>query len=283
MMMQRSPAFFLASLLLLGLSIPHASSAQASAGNGSEPGKDPEAIYQEGKNFYFAIYTWPVQGILTENSVVAGVPRVYYHSPEGIRKVPMGRNVTSPLMHYRGPMPLELFDGKWVDIPPPEDAPPGTLPTRQFQKKKVADLTLPESWNRAMLIAFPGKTGPDGGIRILPIRYDADKVKTDHVRIHNTTNTRMILDAEDKKYALPANGILDFRPANSGGHHAFRASFYSANQEGKPQLRYSTRMVMKEGESTLYLLYKMGQRRFRLQRIGGHELPPPPDPTMEER
>lgn len=246
-----------------------------------EEGENPENPEENWSKFHFAVYVWPVQGILTENSEVAGVPRIYYQSPEGVRRVPTGRNVTSPLMFYHGPMPLELFDGRRVEVPPPEDAPPGTPPTQTFEKRTLAELEIPENWKQAMLILFPGQEDENGQLRILPIRYDLDVVRPDHVRIHNTTDVPMVLKAEDQEHPLPANGVLDFEPRNDGGHHAFRASFYSLSERGTTRLRYTTRIAIREGQNSLYLLYKKDSRRFRLQRIGGHEPPPTPTPVPE--
>lgn len=282
-MTRRSYASFLASLLLLAGSIPHTGIARESTEKGSEPGDAPDAADPEQLDFYVTVYTRPVQGILTKNSEPPGIPRIYYQSPEGIRRIPTGRNTTSPLMHYRGSMPLELFDGKWVDGSPPENAPAGTPPPRQFRKKKLAALNLPESWEQAMLMVFPGMTSPDGSLRILPIRYDTAQVPPDSVRIHNTTDTSMIVGAEDETFELPAKGILDFQPANHGGHHAFRASFYSVTEKGNNRLRYSTRIVMREGERTQYLFYRFGPRRFLLHRLTGLEQLPPPEPALEEK
>ncbi|MCC5845671.1 MAG: hypothetical protein JJU05_15585 [Verrucomicrobia bacterium] len=228
--------------------------------------------------FHFAVYVWPASGLLTENSALAGVPRMFYHSPEGIRQVPAGRNVTSPLMPYRGPMPLELFDGKWVEVPPPADAPPDTEPARRFEKTPVAKIEIPPDWRQALLVVFPGQTGPGGSLRVLPLRYDVESVRPDFIRIHNTTGVALMLEAEGQAFNLPQNGILDFQARNRGGHHTFRANFYAVDDQGEPQLRYTTRMVDIEGRSNLYLLYQPDSMRFRLQRVGGHEPPPAPTP-----
>lgn len=271
--------FFVSALFLIRLFITPSLYAQTQTterddgANGAAP--PPEELV----DLYFAVYVWPATGLLTENTTLAGVPRIFYHSPDGIRRVPAGRNVTSPLMLYRGPMPLELFDGKWVETPPPADAPPDTEPTRAFEKVPVANLEIPAEWKQALLVMFPGQTGPDGGIRILPIRYDVDRVRPDFIRIHNTSDVSLIAEAEGEVFTLPEKGIVNFQSKNRGGHHAFRISFYSLDDQGQPKLRYTTRIVDIEGRSNLYLLYQSDPRRFRLQRVGGHE--PPPTPTPE--
>jgi len=239
--------------------------------------ENEEAI-EDLANLHFAVYVWPETGILTENSQIAGIPRMYYNSPEGIKRIPTARNVASPLMRYQGPMPLELFNGEWVEVPAPEGAPPGTEPTRTMRKTVLTRLNIPDSWTQAMLIVFPGQTDSNGNLRVLPIRYDLDRVQPNFVRLHNTTDVSMVVKVAGEMYALPKKEVLNFQPKGRGGHHAFRVSFYSMNERGEPQLRYTTRMVDIEGRSNLYLLYKQDKRRFRLQRVGGHEPPPTPTP-----
>ncbi|MCC5845236.1 MAG: hypothetical protein JJU05_13385 [Verrucomicrobia bacterium] len=251
--------------------------AQTAPSSQPPPEEEPQPI-QDSVRFNFAIFVWPETGILTEGSEVSGVPRIFYESLEGMRQVPVARNVSSPLMPYHGPLPLELFDIRRIEVPPPEDAPPDTPPTIEIQKYPLASLTVPRSWRQALFILFPGQTDSKGQLRILPIRYDIDQVRPDFIRIHNTTSQSLVLEAQGTVHRLDAQGILDFRPPGSGDFRMFRGNFYGVNPDGTERLYLTSRIVARQGQSNLYLLFEAG-RQLRLLRVGGHEPPPTPTPT----
>lgn len=244
----------------------------------AEAAPEAEAPPEPQVDVHFSIYVWPVSGILHEGSDVPGVPRVFYEAEDGMRQVPLARNASSALMRYRGPLPLELFDAERVEVPPPEDAPPGTEPTYTYRKFPVASVNFPEDWSQVLLVMFPGQTDPDGGTRTLPMRYDLDRVRPGHVRIYNTTDENFVGEVEEEQFTIRAHAPLDFRPRGASGHHAFRMNFYGRDRSGDTRLRYTTRVVARETTSNFYLLYKVDSRRLRLMRVGGHEAPPTPTP-----
>lgn len=266
--MMRSDSLFLR-LLLLTSSLSFAQQAPQPA----PPPPGPQA------NVHFSIFVWPVSGILHEGSEIAPIPRVFYELNGELVQVPLARNASSPLMRYQGPLPLELFDVERVVTPPPEDAPPGTEPTITFNRFPVASVNFPANWSQVLFVMFPGQTGPDGGIRMLPMRYDMDQVRPGFVRIYNTTDEPFVGEVGDEQFTIRPHSPLDFRPQGSSGHHAFRMNFHGRDPQGNIRLRYTTRVVAQEHTSNFYLLYQVDRRRLRLMRVGGHEPPPTPTPV----
>lgn len=143
----------------------------------------------------------------------------------------------------------------------------------------VASVNFPPDWRQVLLLMFPGQTGPDGGIRVLPMRYDLDRVRPGYVRIYNTTDQLLVGEVGDEIFTLRPHSPLDFRPRGASGHHAFRMNFHSRDAHGEIRLRYTTRVVAQEQSSNFYLLYQVDSRRLRLMRVGGHEPPPTPTPV----
>lgn len=228
-------------------------------------------------NLHFAFFVWPQAGVLTDQSEIEGVPRIFYQTEDGVRQVPLVRNSTTPLMPYRGPLPIEFFDVRRIEIPPPEDAPAGTPPTFEVRKYPVTSLNVPDNWRQVLFILFPGQRDRQGNIRVLPIRYDLERVRPNHIRIFNTTQQNMMLEAEGELHMLSAQSNLDFRPGNAGDFSMFRGNFYGTNPDGSTRLMLTSRIISRPESSNLYLLYESG-RQLQLMRVGGHEPPPTPTP-----
>jgi hypothetical protein len=227
---------------------------------------------------HFSVYVWPVQGVLSEFNEIPALPQVFYNSPDGVRRVPLSRNVASPLLPYYGPLPIEFFDAERVVTPPPPDSPPGTEPTVTWKKTPITTLSFPESWDQILFVMMPGRGGTVG--QFLPIRYDAARVRPGYIRIVNTTDEDLVVEIQDRFYPMAGNSPVDFRPPTESAHQVFRINIYGRDERhGSVRLRLTTRVSAREATSNLYLLYPASQRRLRLMRVGGHEPPPTPTPV----
>lgn len=238
----------------------------------------PEEEEADIVDIHFAFFVWQQTGVLTENARVEGIPRIFYQHEQGLRRVPLARNSTTPLLHYRGPMPIEFFDVRRIEVPPPEDAPPETPPTFRIQRYPVATLDVPDTWRQVLFILFPGQRDRNGNVRVLPIRYDLEQVRPDHIRIFNTTRQNILLEAQGELHTLPAQENFDFRPENPAQFNMFRGNFYGRNPDGSSRLMLTSRIIARPESSNLYLLYESG-RQLQLMRVGGHEAPPTPTPV----
>ena len=227
---------------------------------------------------YFSVYVWPITGILTEHSEIPTLPRMFYDSPEGVRRVPLSRNVARPLLPYNGSLPIEFFDAERIVSPPPPEAPPGTPPTISWNKTPVTSVTFPESWEQVLFVMMPESGGR--GSQFIPVRYDTARVRPGYIRILNTTSEELVVDVQDQLLPLPAHSPVDFRPRDESEHQVFRLNIYGRDERhDSVRLRLTTRISAREATSNLYLLYPASARRLRLMRVGGHEPPPTPTPV----
>lgn len=248
--------------------------------SGTEPEEPPPPPVTQ---VYFSVYVWPIVGILTEESTISELPRLFYDSPDGIKRIKLSRNVATPLMPYKGTLPLTFFDVERIESPPPPDAPPETPARVSYRKIPKMDVSFPESWKQVLLIMMPAGPNQGGGHRMLAMRYDVSRVRAGYIRIYNTTEENLIVVAQDEQYALPALAPLDFQPKNSEGHQVFRLNIFGKDQQNDTvRLRLTTRISSREATSNFYLLYPSTPRRLRLMRVGGHEPPPTPTPVPPE-
>ena len=234
----------------------------------------------QGRIRYFSVFVWPVTGVLTEQSEIPQIPELFYQSPDGIRRIPLARNVASPLLPIVGDPPLDFFYAERVEIPPPPESPPGTPPTFTWETTPVQSLAFPESWDQVLFVMMPARSGRGADSQFLPVRYDTARVRPGYVRILNTTAESLIVDVNGELLNLPPNGPVDFQPSAQAEHQVLRINVFGRDERNDSvRLRLTTRISAREATSNLYLLYPDSPRRLRLMRVGGHEPPPTPTPV----
>jgi len=222
----------------------------------------------------FSVFVWPTEGILTEESVIPGIPRVFYQSPRGNRPIRLARNTATPLLPYTGTLPLVLYDISEVWTDPPADAPPGTPQTRERIRKPVVRADFPVTWRRAMILVFPGKKNPDGTLVSMALPYDLEKLKPGMARIYNSSDRPLVIqfqDADNRSLALEPFNVIDFTPANLTDKLFSRIFVYGrGGRNGDMQMVHTSKLFFEEDTTNYFFLYPQGKRRVRLLRLGGH-------------
>ncbi len=244
---------------------------------------DPEDAAEPNEvDIQFSVYVWPTAGILHENSRLAGVPRAYVQTPDGYQQVPLTRNTATPLLRYRGPLPLELFDVEKTVTPPPAGAPPGTPATITHVRHPRVSVSFPESWQQVMLVVFPGRRNSDGTLLTLPMRYGADYIRPGFIRIHNSTPQNLILQYADQNQPLSGHGFVDIPASEWSNETSLRLNVIGLDPRNRARMLYTTTVNGKVEKSNLYMLYARDTRRLRMLRVGGHKPPPSPSEKGSE-
>lgn len=260
---------FLKALILLCLLVNYMVFAQEPVPEPpATPTPPPQAQVQ------FSVYVWPTQGILMGDAKIAGVPRVFYKSPDGKNQsIHLMRNTATPLMPYTGQLPLVLYDLEEVWTPVPENAPIGTLPTVKLVEKPKINVKFPIDWNRVMVIVFPDKKAPDGTLMNMALPYDQNVLKPGMARIYNGSDIPLVIDFEDadnKKLALQPFKVIDFNPANLTKNAYSRIFIYGAGHKGKIEMIHTSKLFFQPDTTNYFFLYSQGNGRIRIMRIAGH-------------
>lgn len=226
----------------------------------------------------FSVYVWPSTGILSSDTTLVGIPPAYYDSPTGIQSIPLRRNSSTPLLPYLGPQPLTIYAAETRSVPPPKDAPPGTLPTTTVVRKPFITASIPEGLQRAMLLVFPDRKNPDGSLMTVVMPYESETLEPGMARIRNGTQRTLALqfdNANGKLLLLPPNEYKDFSPAALAESLYPRIYIYELGEGQELKLRHSSKLYFEEEKINFFLVYPKGKQRLRLLRLGGHV-----DPAM---
>lgn len=221
----------------------------------------------------FSVFVWPSNSIMLSGSELAGIPRLFYSAPDGgNRKIALSRNGNSPLYTYIGPQPLELYDVGYDEIPPPEDAEPGTPP--RFDEKRIPRIRVevPEEFRRVLLILIPGQKNPDGTLLTIALPYNTETVRPGMARIYNSTDRDLVLQFkvdDEPLLKINSNKHVDFTPASLFDGNYVRVFGYSSDANGAPRRVHVSKMLVDQEQTNFFILYPQG-RRVRMLRLGSH-------------
>ena len=212
-----------------------------------------------------------------EDAEMKGLPRVFYASPSGDRRVNLAHNQSTPLLPYRGELPLVLYRMQEVWEDPPADAPPGTPPTVTKVRTPVIQQDFPIDWKRVMILVFPNKRGPSGTMLSFALSYETDVVTKGMARIHNASDRTLVMqfdDAKDRPLRLDPNKHIDFDPSKLTENAYSRIFVYENRDRGgerrEMSMVHTSKLFFQEDTSNLFFLYPKGKRRIRIMRIAGH-------------
>lgn len=238
-----------------------------------------------GVRVQFSVFVWPTEGILLSDSVIEGLPRTFYEQEGRAVPVRLLRNRSTPLLPYYGQLPLTLFDVSETITDPPPDAPPDTPPTVTREKVPVINARFPRSWDRVLLVVFPGRQAADGTLLTLALPYDQQALRPGMARIFNASEDALVLNfpETDQQVVLQPNAPVDFNPRNLTASGFARVFVYRNNGQGDLDMVHTSRLFFDPDTTNYFFIYPQGRRRFRLMRLAGHpgETQPAPEPEPE--
>jgi hypothetical protein len=239
-------------------------------------------IAEEGQvvaDVLFSVYVWPTEGILTTDSTVPSLPRTFFTGLQGMERIYLNRGGSSHVHHYRGPLPLELYDVEREWVAPPEDAPPEARPVLMERRIPILRATFPAEARRIVLIAFPHEKDPEGGMVTFPMPVMNTTLRPGDVTLYNADKRPVAFSINDsnnpvllKPYETLYLQKDSFATVNP------RVKIHRRDASGTTRLAASTRMYVDPEKANYFFLYPSGDRHMRLLRVGTHDLPPPPAP-----
>lgn len=264
--MTRSLCFWLG-LALLGLAFAQ-TTLRAEPETPEEPSVEPEV------DVLFSVYVWPTEGILTQDSAVASLPRTFFDGIYGRERIHLNRGGTSAQHRYRGPLPLEMYDLERELVPAPEEDGPDAPPVVVERRIPVLRANFPPNARRLVLIAFPQEREADGAMLTFPMPVLDQALSNGDVSLYNADRRPLSFSIGDngRNVLIRPFETVRIRGAMFDGPNP-RVRVHRRDDSGAARLVASTRMYVDPERANFFFLYPRGERNMRLLRVGAHELP----------
>lgn len=229
----------------------------------------------------FSVYLVAPQGILLRDSDVVGVPRVFYDSPTGQRRVPLYRNQASAFFPYEGPSPLVLYTLEGENRGNGMDSGRGAGVQR---RKMIMEAVLPADHDRVILLASPRQEKEGGVLQTDVLSFDDTVLEEGMVRMFNHTPRSLEIafkDTPDILFPVDSGSFVDIHMSEVTDSGYPRMYVQEREESGLARLLHTNKLFLEEEGTNLFLILPRGERRVELQRLGAIDTEPSPSEESE--
>lgn len=213
-----------------------------------------------------SFYLPPVQGILSEHSELPILEAVYVRDSQGVQQIPLSRVTQSRPIRYRADTPPVLFTAE------PAGVDDQGYP--RFRSRTLAELTIPENWDRALILLYPERPDAQGQWTAIPVWSPDLAISAGGVLFINSTAQPLVLEADGHNRTLESGRVLrmDSRRISS---ERYRLRVHGRDTQGTLRLLHTSMQRRRQESGNILILYAPSPGRIRVLSLRDLESPPP--------
>ncbi|GEM_PF-3110271 len=199
--------------------------------------------------FSFKVYTWPLQGLVSESSDIARLPELYYlDKQDQPRRLRIARGSVTRSHRYDGPSPLRLVIK--------EEQASGEDRFRAFARVPIQTQT-----ENTLLIYNPDQPLGNGQPNVAAMNVDPRKVPDGKATLYNSSRRTVLLQVDGRNVQLqPGKGLIQ-APGSEGEAFSRMRVRVAATKEGQEaKIMFSGSIRIFKEEPNLFLIQEYGDR-----------------------
>lgn len=201
-----------------------------------------------GEGISFRVYTWPLQGLVSEDSKIFRVPELYYlDQDDQPKRLRLARGSITRRHRYNGTRPLRL-----VQL---AEGSEGEVLTRKFTQISVKGM------EDALLVFNPDQPFSDGSPNVSLLNVHPKKVPTGKATLVNSSSRNVLVQLNGENVRLsPGQGVTRSPDHAKNGMAKMRVRLATSTTGGDLKMVFTGTLRAYKDAPNLFVIQEYGER-----------------------